>query len=147
MASVGPVKVAPGGNSTVALSFRVRPNYHINSNKPGSDMLIPTVLKLDPPTDVVVSTTYPEGKNLAFAFSPSHKLNVYTGDFQLTTRVIADRKLRPGKYRVHGELRYHACDARAGYPPTDIPVAFDITVARPSSGRARHNPAQSPNAR
>jgi hypothetical protein len=148
VASVAPVKVRQGGNSTVTLNFRVRPNYHINSNTPGSGLLIPTVLRLDPPTDVIVgSTTYPEGKNMAFSFAPGHELNVYTGDFEVTTRVMVERKLRPGKYRVRGNLRYQACDARACYSPTELPVTFDVQVVRPSSGHKRRNPAQSPHAR
>ncbi len=122
----------------------MRPSFHINSNTPGSDLLIPTVLRLDPPTDVIASTTYPKGKNMAFPFAPSHKLNVYTGNFQVTTRVVVARNMRPGKYRVRGDLKYQACDNRACYPPTQLPVAFDVTVVRPV--HRRRNPAQSPHA-
>ena len=148
VASVAPVTVKAGSDSTVALNFRVRPNFHINSNTPGSDLLIPTVLKLSPPTDIIVGeTNYPAGKNMNFSFAPGQKLNVYTGDFEVTTRVIAMRKTPAGKYRVRGDLKYQACDARSCYPPTTLPVMFDVTVAHASSGRTRRNPAQSPHAR
>jgi Thiol:disulfide interchange protein DsbD, N-terminal len=148
MAWASPVRVEAGGDSTVTLNFRVRPNFHINSNKPGSKLLIPTVLKLSPPTDIIVgSTDYPAGKDMKLSFAPGEKLNVYTGNFEVTTRVITMRKTPPGNYRVRGDLKYQACDNRACYPPTTIPVIFDVTVARASSGHTRRNPAQSPHAR
>ncbi len=148
VAPAAPVRVQAGKDSTVTLNFRVRPQYHINSNAPKSDWLIPTVLKLSPPTNITIGgTDYPEGKDMTLAFAPGQPLNVYSGDFALNTRVIAGRNLRPGKYRVRGELKYQACDVRACYPPTELPVMFDVAVARPTSGRTRRNPAQSPHAR
>ena len=98
VASVAPVTVKAGSDSTVALNFRVRPKFHINSNTPGSDLLIPTVLKLSPPTDIIVGeTNYPAGKNMNFSFARGQKLNVYTGDFEVTTRVSrCAKRLREG---------------------------------------------------
>jgi hypothetical protein len=55
----------------------------------------------------------------------------------------------PGRFRIHGFLNYQACDDRACYPPTKLPIAFDVQVsgkATPLSRRSgRRNPPQSPN--
>ncbi len=145
LAPVGPVSVRAGNSAQVQLDFRVAPGFHINSNKPNSDLLVPTVIKLNPPTDLAVAkVTYPPGHDLSFAFAPDEKLNVYTGDFSLGAMVRAARSMPPGRYRVQGDLKYQACDDKSCYPPTQVPVAFDVQIGKAASTRTRRDPAQSP---
>ena len=95
MAPAPVVTIVQGKPATVPLSFRVSSGYHINSNKPKSEFLIPTVLKVEATTDIIIGrTTYPDGQDMSFAFAPDEKLNVYTGDFQV------DVLVRPLKKRV-----------------------------------------------
>lgn len=144
-APVGAVTVAAGKSTEVELPFRVAPGYHINSNKPTSELLLPTVVTLSPPTNIAVGNSrYPPGQDKSFSFSRNEKLNVYTGDFAVTALVTPARNTPPGTYRVHGALKYQACDDRACYPPGQVPVAFDVKVLKAKRGRARGNPAQSP---
>ncbi|MFI5112458.1 MAG: protein-disulfide reductase DsbD domain-containing protein [Terriglobales bacterium] len=144
-APVATVRVAAGKSATVELPFRVTRGYHINSHKPTSELLVPTVLSVKPPTDIAVAKlTYPDGEDRSFPFSPGDKLNVYTGDFAVTGLVRAARTTPPGRYRVKGILKYQACDDRACYPPGQLPVAFDVKITKAASTRPRRNPAQSP---
>ncbi len=144
-APVGPVTVTAGSSAQVELPFRVTPGYHINSNKPKSELLVPTVLSVNPPTDIAVGkVTYPTGEDHSFPFAPKESLNVYTGDFTLTALVRAARTSAPGRYRVKGALKYQACDDRACYPPNQVPVAFDVKVVKATSSHKRRNPPQSP---
>jgi hypothetical protein len=146
MAPAPLVTVRQGKSATVPLSFRVSSGYHINSNRPKSEFLIPTILKVDATTDILISkTTYPEGQDMSFAFAPDEKLNVYTGDFQVDVRVRPLRDVQVGRYVVRGTLKYQACDNAACYPPKQLPVSFDLKVAKapPAPGK---NPAQSPHA-
>ncbi len=146
MAPAPVVSVAQGKAATVPLSFRVASGYHINSNKPKSEFLIPTVLKVDATTDIVIGkTTYPEGQDMSFAFAPDEKLNVYTGDFIVDVLVRPLRSVQVGKYIVRGTLKYQACDNVACYPPRQLPVSFDVKIAK-APPAARKNPAQSPHA-
>jgi hypothetical protein len=48
-----------------------------------------------------------------------------------------------GKYAVHGELKYQACDNAACYPPKKIPVDFQVKVVK-GAAPVRRNPRQSP---
>jgi hypothetical protein len=130
--------------TTVNLNFRVPRGYHINSNAPKSEFLIPTALKMDLPTDIILGKiAYPEGEDVSFPFSPDEKLNVYTGDFTIGLAVHPLHSVVPGKYVMHGVLRYQACDNAACYPPKTVPVRFDVKVVKePTTGR--RNPAQSP---
>lgn len=129
-----PVAVTPGGSMRVELRFRVSPGYHINSNKPRSEFLIPTRLKLSPPATLSPgSIVYPEGKDLTFVFSPKEKLNVYSGEFVVRAEVRALGSAPAGSYKVPGELRYQACNDRACFPPAKLPVEFEVTVRKPRS--------------
>ncbi len=131
MAPAGPVQLRPGASTNVPLDFRVGSEYHINSHTPKSPLLIPTVLKLNPPQALTVADVkYPAGQDMSFPFSPDEKLSVYSGDFSITAALKAPANAAPGTYPVKGELRFQACDHSACYPPRSIPVQFQVTVAR-----------------
>jgi hypothetical protein len=128
----------------VNLNFRVPAGYHINSNTPKSEFLIPTALRIDVPTDIILGKIeYPAGEDKNFPFSPDEKLSVYSGDFTIAVGVHPLHSVVPGKYVMHGVLRYQACDNAACYPPKNLPVSFEVKVVKePPEHHA--NPAQSP---
>lgn len=145
--SIAPVPTVTAARATqtkVPLNFRVGSGFHINSNTPRSEFLIPTALKMDLPTDIVLGKIeYPPGKDLVFPFSPDEKLNVYSGDFTVNVTVHPLSSVSPGKYLMRGVLRYQACDNAQCFPPKTLPVSFEVRVVKGPS--AQHsNPAQSP---
>ncbi len=145
--TMAPVPLTTAQRATqtmVDLIFRVPAGYHINSNTPKSEFLIPTALKMDLPTDIILGKiAYPAGEDETFPFSPDEKLSVYSGDFTISVGVHPLKSVVPGKYEMHGVLRYQACDNSACYPPKNLPVSFEVKVTKePPAHRA--NPAQSP---
>ena len=144
MAPVGLVTAARTTQTNVDLNFRVASGFHINSNSPKSEFLIPTALKMDLPTDIILGKIdYPAGQDLSFPFSPDEKLNVYSGDFTIALAVHPLHSVVPGKYVMHGVLRYQACDNAQCFPPKTLPVSFEVKVVKePATHHA--NPAQSP---
>jgi Thiol:disulfide interchange protein DsbD, N-terminal len=146
LAPIAPVNVTRGQAGEVSLAFRVASGFHINSNTPKSEFLIPTSLRVDAPTDIAITKlTYPAGKDMSFPFAPDEPLNVYSGDFTVTLKVRPLHTVMPGKYAIHGELKYQACDNAACYPPKKLPVDFQVKVLKGASVAGR-NPAQSPHA-
>ena len=144
MAAV-PLVTAPRATQTlVSLNFRVGSDFHINSNTPKSEFLIPTTLSIDVPTDIVLGKiSYPPGQDLTFPFSPDETLNVYSGDFTITVAVHPLHSVVPGKYVMHGTLRFQACDNAQCFPPKSVPISFELKVVKePATGHS--NPAQSP---
>jgi hypothetical protein len=141
-----PVETIPRGSpGQVQLHFRVTPGYHINSNTPKSEFLIPTTLKLDAPTDIVIGRiTYPAGKDMAFPFSPDEKLSVYSGEFPVSVVIRPLHSVLPAKYMIRGQLKYQACDNAQCYPPKQLPVEFEVKVGKSTTTPKRGNPAQSP---
>jgi hypothetical protein len=145
--TLAPVPIATvtrGKAGKVALHFHIGSGFHVNSNAPKAEFLIPTTLKLDPPTDIVMGKVdYPEGDEISLPFAPDEKLSVYSGDFSLGVLVRPLVSVLPGKYEIRGQLKYQACDKAACYPPKSLPVDFEIKVIKqPSTPRA--NPRQSP---
>jgi Disulphide bond corrector protein DsbC len=145
--SIAPVPLVTATRTeqtVVSLNFRVARGFHINSNTPRSEFLIPTALKMDLPTDIVLGKIeYPEGQDLSFPFSPEEKLSVYSGDFTVNLAVHPLKSVVPGKYVMHGVLRYQACDNAQCFPPKALAVSFDVKVVKEKSSAGR-NPAQSP---
>ena len=138
--------VVRGKVTNVALRFQVGSGFHINSNTPAADYLIPTTLKLDVPTDIVVGKIiYPEGEQMSFAFAPDEKISVYSGEFDLSVQVRPLSSMLPGKYEIRGRLKYQACDKAACFPPKQLPVAFEVKVIKAPLA-PKPNPAQSPHA-
>ena len=128
---VAVVKASAASPAHVTLKFRVGEGYHINSNRPHSDLLIPTVLQLDLPSGIkVAQIAYPAGKDFSLSFSPGENLSVYSGEFAIAATLRPQATAAAGNYRVQGELAYQACSDRACFPPKKLPVSFDVLVSR-----------------
>ncbi|WP_263383417.1 protein-disulfide reductase DsbD N-terminal domain-containing protein [Granulicella arctica] len=117
--------VAAGKKSTVDLHFRVVDGYHVNSHTPKSEFLIPTALKTEPLGGVTQGTPiYSTGQEFSFSFSPTEKLDVYSGEFTIKLPVTADA----GEHTVAATLHYQACDHAACYPPKSLPLQVLFTA-------------------
>jgi thioredoxin:protein disulfide reductase len=130
-------KVPRGGTFEVAVIADILPGFHVNSNKPSEDYLIPTQLLPELPAGFkILSTVYPTGKLTKFEFSEK-KLSVYEGTFRLRMKIQAPARAPVGKTKLPLLLRYQACTNSACLPPVKIPVAVEIEVA--ASGAAAHS--------
>ena len=136
--------ITRGKPGTVTLHFEVENGYHVNSNTPTAEFLIPTALRLTAPTDIVIGKiTYPKGEEMSFDFAPDEKLSVYSGGFQVGVVVRPLASVVAARYAIHGQLKYQACDKAACYPPKQLAVDFPIQVLK-GPPPVRRNPAQSP---
>src|SRR6202035_5386597 len=117
------VTLAVGKSSPVALHFRIEPGFHINSHAPKDEFLIPTVLSIPADSGVKLeNATYPPGAEFILPADPDTKLSVYTGDFAIQAKLVADS----GDHLVNAKLRYQACDKTACMPPKTITVPIDV---------------------
>jgi cytochrome c biogenesis DsbD-like protein len=138
------VRVNAAHPAPLRLVFRIKPGFHINSNKPSMPELIPTVLHFSLPDDLVIGRLqYPAGQLKSFPFDPSEKLSVYSGDVVITGRLIAPPHAATGTYTVHGDFKYQACDNNACYPPKSVPLAFEVRVGSGSGSSHRARPSAS----
>jgi hypothetical protein len=117
------VSVPAGKPAMVALHFRVASGLHVNSHRPHDEFLIPTAFSIPEGKGVrLVSAVYPEGKDVVLPADPKMKLNVYTGQFEIEAKIVAE----PGNHLVEAKLRFQACDQTQCMPPKTILVAIDV---------------------
>jgi len=117
------VTVAAGKPTEVALHFRIAPGLHINSHTPREEFLIPTTLSIPEGAGArLLDASYPAGTDFTLPLDPKNKLSVYTGEFVIQARIVAE----PGNHLVEASLRFQACDKSQCLPPKTIPVAFNV---------------------
>jgi hypothetical protein len=117
------VTLTAGKSSPVALHFRIAQGLHINSHTPREEYLIPTTFSIPDGSGVrLEGATYPAGTDFTLPIDPKTKLSVYTGEFTIQARIVAE----PGNHLVEARLRYQACDNNACMPPKIITVPLDI---------------------
>lgn len=118
------VEVKADKPQDVELVFRVLPGFHINSHTPKDELLIPTVLKIEPGSGLrELSEQYPQGKAFHLAIGTGETLDVYEDEFRMHLRVRVPR----GSSTLMGELHYQACDTVSCYPPRTLPVLVAVT--------------------
>jgi hypothetical protein len=117
------VTISAGKSTTIALHFRIAPGLHINSHTPRQEELIPATFAIPEASGVrLVSAVYPPGTDFTLPLDPATKLSVYTGEFTIQARFVAE----PGDHLVEARLRYQACDNNACMPPKTITAAIDV---------------------
>jgi thiol:disulfide interchange protein DsbD len=124
----GSIHSRAGDDVTGTVTARVAAGWHVNSNKPLDDFVIPTVLTLDGAANV--KTTYPAHVLKTFAFTGGGKLAVYEG----TIEIPFTAKLSPGAKSIKASLRYQACNDHLCLPPKTIDAEIPLAiVAAPAS--------------
>ncbi|PWU04427.1 MAG: hypothetical protein C5B51_16925 [Terriglobia bacterium] len=125
-----PAMVVGARNAAVQakIPVSVQSGFHVNSNKPNEEYLIP--LKLTwastgalQPGEVVYPK--PSVEKYEFAEKP---LSVLTGNFDLVANFKIAAKAEAGPGAAAGKLRYQACNNRACFPPktVDVTVAYQV---------------------
>ncbi len=121
------ITVSKGKPAKAVVRFRVKQGFHVNSNKPSSDLLIPTEIKFDAQPNLTIGKLeYPAGEEFALSFSPGQKLSVYQGDVAVNVPLRTTKSAKPGAYTLKGLLSYQACNDNACFPPKTAP--FELTV-------------------
>ncbi len=116
-----------GAQLDLPLRLIIRGGYHINSNSPAEDYLIPTALSWNPGPLTVKSVAYPKAEAVKYEFS-SQPLLVFSGAITVTTRFAVSPDAAPGEARLAGKLRYQACNEKMCLPPKTLDVSAPVRV-------------------
>jgi len=127
-----PTKVTGKRGETVhaRIPISILPGYHVNSNTPSEDYLIPLALKWTPATLGALEggeVVYPKATSEKYSFAEK-PLSVYTGNFEMsvTFKVSATAAAGPGV--AVGKLTYQACNDRSCFPPKTVEVSVPYAV-------------------
>ncbi len=123
-------KLQRGVTHPIALEVTIRDPYHINSETPTEDFLIPTTLTFSEIEGVTfTSPELPPADMRILSFSQI-PLEVYEGTIYIFSTLTLDSDYsRPGII-VSGILHYQACDDNACLPPAEFhfEASFDVAA-------------------
>jgi len=131
--SVGDVqKVAGMRNAAVQVKIpvTVEAGYHMNSDKPSLDYLIPLKLTFDKSAMGALeggTVVYPKASLEKYDFEEK-PLSVFTGSFDVMANFKVSANAPAGPGVAVGKLRYQACSNKACYPPKTIDVTISYQV-------------------
>ena len=121
-------KVYSGSEFKIAIEGDVKDGWHINSNIPKEDYLIPTQLHLTDSTDFkLTKIVYPQAKDIKLDFSEK-ALSVFEGKIYIGG-IIKSANLKPGEYNLILKLRYQACNNQSCLPPSSVIDTMVINIA------------------
>ena len=119
--------VARGSTAKGTIILSLPEGLHVNSNKPSSEYLIPTSVRISGVGLKPAVVEYPEGTNRKFQFSES-ELNVYEGEITIPFRIVIPKKLRSNKLALKAHVRYQACTDEVCYPPKNKELTMTVTL-------------------
>lgn len=129
-----PEKVSPGSTIEVLITADIEPEFHINSNDPTEEYLIPTILKLDSIENASFGKIiYPKPKMATFSFS-EEEISVYEGKIRFSTKLRLPDNFPVGNSLIKGTLSFQACNDQNCFAPTDekFEIPFEV-IAAPES--------------
>jgi len=127
---VEPQKVAGKRGAAVQakIPLVVDPGFHVNSNAPNEEYLIP--LKLTWKSTGALEAgqiVYPKPAQEKYEFTEK-PLSVFTGKFEVTANFKVAPNAPAGPGVAAGQLRYQACNDKACFPPKTIEVSLPYSV-------------------
>ncbi|MGD0361101.1 MAG: protein-disulfide reductase DsbD domain-containing protein [Bryobacteraceae bacterium] len=120
--------VKRGASIEAKIAVSVKPGFHVNSNTPSEEYLIPLKLTWLPggalePGAVV----FPKPQMEKYEFSDK-PLSVFTGDFDFVVKFKVPEAASQGPGIMLGKLRYQACNNNSCFPPKNADVRLSYQV-------------------
>ena len=125
--SIANGSVRRGTTAQGVVKLEIPPERHVNSNRPGSEFLIPTVVKLSGKGIRLGRVTYPRGHDRKFQFT-TKILNVYEGTVRFPFRLTVPRNYRGRSVTVKATVDFQACTDEVCYPPRTETVSITARV-------------------
>ena len=117
--------VKHGGTATQSLRVTVLSGFHVNSDKPKDEYLIPLKLTWTGGPLEAKSITYPKPEEVKVG---TDMLVVFTGTFDIKTEFQAPEQAPLGSRTVTGKLRYQACNSEMCFRPATVNVTAPVTI-------------------
>ncbi len=135
------VETAPGSEVDVSITLDIAQGWHINSNKPTEEFLIPTKVEFSIPEKwQIVDTKYPAAKLAKFTFAEK-ELSVYEGKVKITAILKTPSKITNDKEIIKGKVTFQACDDKQCLPPDDEEFQIEVSYLTAKTGIKQHQNA------
>lgn len=131
--AVAPTPVPQSADFEVKIAATISRGYHVNAHKTSDEYLIPTTITLQLPAGITQKEIiYPAAKLAKLAFSDK-PINVYDGVATIHVRLHASPDAPLGPASLPIRLRYQACNESTCFPPVNLPLTANFTIARASA--------------
>jgi len=139
---IGPAEpLAAGRTGALDIELTIREPYHINSDRPAEEFLIPTTVSFETTSGVTFGkVTFPPAKMKRFQFSET-PLSVFEGVVTITAEITPAADFASAEVKVEGKVNYQACDNRSCLAPKDITFTKRLPVKRATATKPAATPA------
>jgi thioredoxin:protein disulfide reductase len=121
-------KIISGTEFKIAVKINIDPQWHINSNKPHEDFLIPSVLSLDTTSGFsITKIQYPKSQDRKLSFSDK-PLSVFENEIYIGALANAPANLKPGTYKLAVTFEYQSCNDKTCLPPNSVSDTLTIEI-------------------
>lgn len=122
------LKVTAGTELKVVLNASIQNGWHINSNKPNDESLIPTTIKSGNKFFPVSNIVYPQPDERKLAISEK-PVSVFENDIKVELTFTISKTIANGKYKIPIQFGYQGCNDQTCMPPTTAGAELNIEVA------------------
>lgn len=119
------LSVKRGQTARQTLQVSLRSGFHVNSDKPRDEFLIPLKLTWTSGPLQAKQIIYPKPEDVKVG---DDTLNVFTGKFTIETEFLAPTQAQAGIATMQGKLRYQACDSRSCKRPATITIKVPLSI-------------------
>ncbi len=122
-------KIVTANPLPLLIKISVAPGWHINSNKPKENFLIPSVVSLlDTSVFTLSDIKYPQAREVKLAFSDV-PLSVFEGDVYITAKLKLKSDKKPGQAILKLLFDYQACNNANCIAPSREMAVYQLWVA------------------
>jgi thiol:disulfide interchange protein DsbD len=107
------------------LAAVVLAGFHVNSDKPLDEFLIPLKLTWNSGPLEAKSVSYPKPEEMELN---GQKMVVFTGTVPIETQFLVQKDAPKGAATVTGKLKYQACNNQMCFRPSTLDVHFPVVI-------------------
>lgn len=119
------VTIKRGASATETLQVVVLPGFHVNSDKPKDEFIIPLKLTWTPGLLDAKAVEYPRPEQVKVG---AQDLLVFTGTFPVKTKFQAAADAPVGPATLVGKLHYQACSSDMCFRPATLEVKVPVVI-------------------
>lgn len=117
-----------GSEIKFVLKLDIEETWHINSNKPNEDFLIPTELTFNESEKFnLIKIVYPKAEDILFSFS-DNPVSVYEGEVYIGGIIKISDDVIPSQINLIFNFTYQACNDNTCLPPKTITDTLRINI-------------------
>ncbi len=147
-----PAAFAPGKTVEMTFELRIAPGFHVNSDQPAENNLVPTAAVFKPAGGLKFGpAVFPAAEMKMFSFTDK-PLAVFEGTVKVKVPVTLAKEFKGSEIAIEGSVGYQACDDNSCLAPDEVkfravfPVSAEGASVGPTKELVKEQPEGNPTA-